>query len=554
MVFATLHTNVQAALPAGVGSQVANKAFQNSVLHALLRTEAIKAAHMYTDSPERTGDSATLTHGADGARVSYQHLAQLPVLAEQQPYVWACTPSDCSIVTAMRAGLTGTAFPISVFAEWPLAADGWSWLAVAMLQLEACDSFLVQSHAAAEMLSKAMDSTAQWLRRKGASGFRRPQVVVVPPCVDTSVFGPGDRKQAREAFGLRGDRLVVLCPLSIGAGRRGALDSVLVLVDEIASRCPEITLLLAGTDGRGFSSGMDALARELNSRGQLVVEADVADHRRPLLYAASDLYLSPDDGIVPRCDLTVLEAMASGLPVVTSGPHASAGIIESGVSGYLVPSRYSEVATVMMGWLGAGSWAPQFLADRTIVDMRSLREALDALISRPELRAAVGQRARTVVATKYSLAPAAKVVADTWTEQRSQWVAMAGQQPSAVPIDYAGVLNVSGCDPLTQQAMVDISDVGRACAGDELRGASLPGAPPLLESAAAGLLSRISEGPKSIGDAVSIAGSLGFEAVIWLLKRGYLCVMESSEYDGTVVGDRAVDQAGVKASVGPLPM
>ena len=54
-----------------------------------------------------------------------------------------------------------------------------------------------------------------------------------------------------------------------------------------------------------------------------------------LVYRASDVYLQPT--WYDPCSLVVLEAMASGLPVITSAFNGASEMIDHGKSGWVIP-------------------------------------------------------------------------------------------------------------------------------------------------------------------------------------------------------------------------
>jgi glycosyltransferase involved in cell wall biosynthesis len=95
-------------------------------------------------------------------------------------------------------------------------------------------------------------------------------------------------------------------------------------------------------------------------------------------FAAADVAVVPsvrdDRGNVDGLPNTVLEALASGTPLVATPAGGIASVIEDGRTGVLVPER----------------------------DTVSLARALDALLADPARRAALGQEARAMVDRQFS--------------------------------------------------------------------------------------------------------------------------------------------------------
>jgi glycosyltransferase involved in cell wall biosynthesis len=75
-------------------------------------------------------------------------------------------------------------------------------------------------------------------------------------------------------------------------------------------------------------------------RDRLSVIPFVARDEMPALYAAHDVFVFPS--LVEGMPLTLLEAMASAMPVVTTETSGMADVVEDGVNGLLVPPGNSE--------------------------------------------------------------------------------------------------------------------------------------------------------------------------------------------------------------------
>jgi UDP-glucose:(heptosyl)LPS alpha-1,3-glucosyltransferase len=159
--------------------------------------------------------------------------------------------------------------------------------------------------------------------------FKRDDVRVICYGVDTSTFHPSarlERRQcARESFHITPTNL---CLLLIGNDWKSkGLDTLL----RSLSACSEIAfqLLVVGSDDpRAHMELVRAL--HLESKVQFCGPAsDVIQ-----FYAAADVYVSPsrEDAFA----LPPIEAMACGLPVITSSNNGGSQIITEGVDGFIL--------------------------------------------------------------------------------------------------------------------------------------------------------------------------------------------------------------------------
>jgi sugar transferase (PEP-CTERM/EpsH1 system associated) len=167
----------------------------------------------------------------------------------------------------------------------------------------------------------------EWL--VGSVGIPRRKVLTIHNGVDTARFSDEGREEARRALGLPPELIVV--------GTVGRLDPVkdqvglLEAFARIAGQRPAAALLIVG-DGPcrkelEACAGRPELARRVHLLGE---RADV-----PRVLKTLDLYVLPS--IAEGISNTILEAMATGLPVVATRTGGNPELVEDGVTGALVP-------------------------------------------------------------------------------------------------------------------------------------------------------------------------------------------------------------------------
>ena len=81
-----------------------------------------------------------------------------------------------------------------------------------------------------------------------------------------------------------------------------------------------------------------------------------SERRKKLALAAADLFCSPADNLQETFGLSVLEAMASSLPVVASDWNGYRDLVLHGRTGWLVPCRdLLQVQPQPDGWIAASA-------------------------------------------------------------------------------------------------------------------------------------------------------------------------------------------------------
>jgi glycosyltransferase involved in cell wall biosynthesis len=187
----------------------------------------------------------------------------------------------------------------------------------------------------ARMLFQRTDAFA-FANREIAEKFGRGGPVL-PPVVDPVRFSPGEEpSRRRRALGFAEGSFVVgtVGKLAAGRGHREAI--------EAAAAIPSAVLLHVGKG---------ELRAELESRAAALGAADrnvwvgYAEEDLPELYRAMDVFLFPASGS-EQGQRAILEAMASGVPVVAVGVPGVADLVTNGREGLVVP-RAGDLAPAL---------------------------------------------------------------------------------------------------------------------------------------------------------------------------------------------------------------
>jgi len=180
-------------------------------------------------------------------------------------------------------------------------------------------------------------SEAQTLR--GVYGRVRPPITVIPNGVDLERYRPpttDERRNAREVFHLDAEDRVVLF-----IGHEFARKGLDFAIDALV-HAPSVMLLVVGGNADGIGASRSRATRIGVAERVLFVGP-----RRDLelFFAASDLFILPS--AYEANALVILEALASGLPVIATRVGYAPEIIEDGINGFLVSQDAREIADRM---------------------------------------------------------------------------------------------------------------------------------------------------------------------------------------------------------------
>ncbi len=215
-------------------------------------------------------------------------------------------------------------------------------------------------------------------------GIPADKIRVIHNGADVEQFHPrlrsGPGSELRRLLGWSDEHQVLLF-LGTGYGRKG-LDIVLEATAELSRERPMMRLIVAGRDSS--RSRYEALAAKLgiSSRTAFLGSRDDPEY----CYAAADVYALPTR-FDPFANTTV-EALASGLPTITTKSNGGHELIEEGIDGSVLPQEAAptDLADRVNFWFDnreVGSLAARAKAEenQAASKMRETQTLLEELVS-----------------------------------------------------------------------------------------------------------------------------------------------------------------------------
>ncbi len=161
----------------------------------------------------------------------------------------------------------------------------------------------------------------------------KSKVKIVYGGVDTERYRPSIRGgEVREKLKLKGKVIIFVGRLV----SRKRLDDLLIAFRLVKKRLRgEASLIIIGEGP--YRKHLEKFSKALKIDRDVVFTGKVSEEEIPLYYAASDLFVLPSryEGL----GLVVLEAFASGKPVVATKVGGCVELVENGVNGFIVPPR-----------------------------------------------------------------------------------------------------------------------------------------------------------------------------------------------------------------------
>ncbi|UCG42938.1 MAG: glycosyltransferase family 4 protein [candidate division WOR-3 bacterium] len=298
------------------------------------------------------------------------------------------------------------------------------------------DSIVAPSRAAAEVITAYMSEiescTQGKLRYRG-------RVDIIPYGLDTEEFRPVDKTGARTALELSPHAVILLSLGRISWLTKMNYDRLLRFFAQLTRASEaELVLVVAGADSQGESTQVLNLAARLGLSGKVRLITDFPDEQKATVYSASDIFVSLSDSLQESLGLTLVEAMAAGLPVLCTDWDGYRDIVADGVHGFRIPVEWrarQRPTDVLAQFRHPYDHTLIHQSSRDLkIDVRQLvSKALD-LVGNADLRRTMGERARQRIRDEFSMKVVVARFEDLWAELKGMADLDPGEYPNLGPV------------------------------------------------------------------------------------------------------------------------
>lgn len=180
----------------------------------------------------------------------------------------------------------------------------------------------------------AVVANSEGLRTLAQASATQQAIDVIPNGVDTSIFQPGAPLAKNGTL-----RVLTVARLIGRKGIEHLIDAMGELGDD------RVTLTIAGEGN--LRAALEARAVAYGDRVRFV--GAVPHEQLPAVYRTHDVFILPS--LNEGMSNTVLEAMASGLPILMTGTGGAQELVESGRNGALIEPEGKDIARKLMDYL-----------------------------------------------------------------------------------------------------------------------------------------------------------------------------------------------------------
>jgi glycosyltransferase involved in cell wall biosynthesis len=205
-----------------------------------------------------------------------------------------------------------------------------------------------QKREAYNVLNFAIAAPSTWMQAsvKNSSLMQGKAVNHIPNTLETDIFKPADKKEAKQKAGLPADKFIFLSGFmpsrkDLHKGTQYLLDSLELLKQRLGAEADQIELVIFGNRG---TEGVPDFPFKTSFLGTISNDEQLAQY-----YAAADAFLIPS--LEDNLPYTVMESLACGTPVIAFTTGGIPDMVQHQYNGYLATYKSAESFTDGMEWI-----------------------------------------------------------------------------------------------------------------------------------------------------------------------------------------------------------
>lgn len=518
------------------GRGVANHQF----LKALMRHGRFDAYHFFLPTAEelrafRSTYGAVAPGGSPISSLPRRGLVHRLATTDYTAFHLADHTDGFQPLCCLRNERASAPFPVTALTHSVSEPTAMStYLAMGLQGPRDYDAILCASPSGQRVMEASFASLVEATRDRISPPLTFPmRLPVIPLGVDADALSTGDRVRGRALADLAVDRVVVLYVGRFSAHEKMDLFPLLHAFARARSAPggDPLVLVLAGSrQGSPYADMLGMFAQALGIREHVHVVTDFDEDAKADLYAAADIFVSPCDNPQETFGLTVVEAMAAGLPVVVSDYDGYRETVP-GDAGILVPT-YTAGAVAEVADLA-------FLADRrsthlrlgqaVAIDLAHLERAIVELATDPGRRERMGRAGVAHVRQTYDWPRVIPQIEALWDELHAaaqDATAATAPQPNRLRMDFARIFAHYPSRVLDDGERLVRTELGRSFL-EVRRYPVYPEMTPVLKLRHVVLLMEAAVEPTTLAELAArleddVDPDRARQIVLWALKHGML--------------------------------
>ncbi|RJX24041.1 MAG: glycosyltransferase [Acholeplasma sp.] len=253
-----------------------------------------------------------------------------------------------------------------------------------------------------------------------------PQMKVIPLGVDINRYKPRDKHAIREKYLIPKDAFVFLYLGRISKQDKMDIIPMILLLKSLLEETNQSNLLFCicgNAISSAYLSQLKNIIHILELERHIRIIQTVLEHEKPLLYNLADLFISFSDNIQETFGLTVLEAMASGLPLLTSDWDGYKFLVDNDINGYKIPTIWMKSNTLLHIYCNLTPWSANHyrLSQSLAVDSEYAIQILKQLLMKQDSLIDMGVQSRRKACTQFSWPCIIEQLEQFWDELISNY-------------------------------------------------------------------------------------------------------------------------------------
>ena len=336
---------------------------------------------------------------------------------------------DLPYLSRLRRSIRGSPFPITGMTHTISYGDMMPmWLELLLADLLPCDTLVCTSRVARKTIETIFAELSDRLsRRVNCKKLTfKGQLEVIPLGVDSDYWRPNcDKSEARSVLGLPQKQCIILSAGRFSVHDKMDLAPFLIAIRRLVDKYQDqrFQVILAGdmpSDRWNYAARVRVLIHELGLTQIVRLETTLAPAVMKLLFEGADIFVSLSDNVQETFGLTILQAMACGLPALVSDWNGYKDTVVHEETGFRARTLWTRCEKHIsdLSFCRRRYTNHLYLAQTVAVDLDQVVGYLDALITNPDLRTKLGNAARKRVEQQFAWPLVVKQYEHLWDDCR----------------------------------------------------------------------------------------------------------------------------------------